>query len=115
MKTTEQILDIIESKGIGIYEYEEDGNLCGYELNTYTGGGVNQTIFLDFRDNSKDPKNGKDFLSVFEDRVNDIDIEDEIEVNRQDKSYRNAFTLRESLNDFESWKEDLVELVNELK
>jgi hypothetical protein len=104
----------IGKAGISIDEYKEDKKLCGYELNTYTEGGVNQIVFIDFRDTKKDPKKAKDFKELFVERINSIDIDEEIELNRQDKRYRDDFTLRESLDDFEAWKKSLLELAESL-
>lgn len=101
-------------KTISIYEYKEKNKLCGYELNTYTNGGVNQIVFIDFRNTDKNPKNENDFKELFLERVNSIDIDEEIECNRQDKSYRQAFTLTEALKDFKSWKKDLLKLAKSL-
>ncbi len=111
MKTLKEIFDILEESNIQIYNYEEKEKLCGYELNTYTDGGVNQIIFLDFRDNGN-PTSEKDFIAKFSERVNDIDIDEEIEINRQDKLYKANFTIRQSLEDFENWKKNLEKIVN---
>lgn len=108
------VFNKIEAANISIDEYKEKGKLCGYELNTYTDGGVNQIIFIDFRRTEKDPKNENHFKALFADRINSIDIDEEIEVNRQDKTYRAAFTLKEAVKDFESWKADLVKLSESL-
>lgn len=108
------IFDKIEDKGISIYKYDEDGKLCGYELNTYTDGGVNQIVFIDFRDTEKDPTNEDDFKELFLERVESIDVDDEIEVNRQDKSYKQAFTLAQAVKDFTAWKKDLLKLAKSL-
>ena len=113
MKTLEQIFDILENNNIIIDNYEENEKLCGYELNTYTKGGVNQIIFLDFRDNGN-PKKANDFIKNLSERIDDIDIDDEIEVNRQDQNYKANFTLRESLNDFEEWKKELENIVKQI-
>lgn len=113
MEKLEQIFDILENNDISIYNYTEENKLCGYELNTYTKGGVNQIIFLDFRDNGN-PENTDDFIEKFSERIKDIDIDDEIEINRQDKSYKANFTLRESLNDFEEWKKELENIVKQI-
>ena len=113
-KTLQQVLDIIEAKGISIDNYEEDGKLCGYELNTYTAGGVNQIIFLDFRNEQQDAENVNDFIKEFNSYVRNIDIDEEIEINRQDKSYKDNFTLRQSLDDFEKWKTELQEIVKQI-
>ena len=118
MKTTkslQQVIYIIEAKGITFYNYVEDGKLCGYELNTYTSCGVNQIIFLDFRDEEKDAENVNDLIKQLNYYVNNIDIDEEIELNRQNQNYRENFTFRQSLDDFENWKMELEEIVEELK
>lgn len=109
-----KIFDKIEKAGISIYEYKEKNKLCGYELNTYTFGGVNQIVFVDFRNTDKKPKNEKDFKELFLERVNSIDIDEEIEINRQDASYRQAFTLTNALKDFKDWKKGLLKLAKSL-
>lgn len=113
-KTLEQILDIIEAKGISIDNYEENGKLCGYELDTYTAGGVNQIIFLDFRNEGQGAENANDFIEEFNSYVRNIDIDEEIELNRQDQNYKDNFTLRQSLDDFEKWKAELEEIAEEI-
>ena len=109
-----KIFGKIEKFNISVYEYKENNKLCGYELNTYTQGGVNQIVFIDFRDTNKDPKNENDFKNLFLERVESIDIDDEIETNRQDKSYRQAFTLTEAVKDFTAYKKDLLKLAKSL-
>lgn len=110
----EEIIDKIESAEIQINEYEEKNVLCGYELNTYTKGGLNQIVFVDFRETNKDPKNPDHFRELFLERVKSIDVDEEIEVNRQDKAYREAFTLTQALKDVKRWKKDLLSLANSL-
>ena len=105
-----KIIAKIEKAGISIDKYTEGKKICGYELNTYTDGGLNQIVFVDFRNTDKDPKKAKDFKEMFLKRIQDIDVDEEVESNRQDKAYRQAFTLRASLNDIEAWKEELLEL-----
>lgn len=107
MKALKQILEHLQELGIGYYEYREDDILCGYELDTYTDAGVNMIIFLDFRDTDLNPKNPNDFLKVFKERIESIDIDEEIELHRQDKRYCNEFTIKQSLEDFSSWKDGL--------
>ena len=60
-----KIIDTIEDKGISIDNYEEDEKICGYELNTYTDGGVNEIIFLDFRDEGENALDPKQFIEKF--------------------------------------------------
>lgn len=109
-----KLINKLEAANVSAYEYKEENKLCGYELNTYTDGGVNQIVFVDFRDTDKDPKSEKDFKELFLARINSIDIDEEIEMNRQDKSYKASFTLTESLKDFKDWKRDLLKLAKSL-
>jgi len=107
MKTIDQIIEKLNDAGIQVDKYKEGKTLCGYELNTYTEGGVNQIVFVDFRNTDKNPKKAADFLALYNERVNSIDIDEEIEINRQDKTYCKAFTLTESVVDFKDWKTKL--------
>ncbi|MFK5981501.1 MAG: hypothetical protein QM499_01205 [Flavobacteriaceae bacterium] len=107
MKTLEQIIDKLENSNISIDKYSEDNILCGYELNTYTDCGVNQIVFLDFRNTGLIPTNAEDFLKVYQERIESIDIDEEIELNRQDTSYKANFSLTVAFEDFKDWKENL--------
>lgn len=109
-----RLFNKIKNAGISIYEYKENNKLCGYELNTYTKGGVNQIVFIDFRDTDKKPNNPNDFKDLFFEIIKSIDIDEEVEINRQNKTYRNDFTISESLQDFTDWKNQLLTLANSL-
>lgn len=106
--TISQIIDKLENANIQVYEYKENNKLFGYELNTYTNCGVNQIIFIDFRNTDKNTKSGKDFIELYNERVKDIDIDEEIQTNRQDKNYTDNFSLEISVKDFKDWKENLL-------
>ena len=107
MKTIEKVFNRLENLNITIYEYEEHDVLCGYNLNTYTDAGVNMIVFVDFRDTDKDPKNGNHFIELFNERVNDIDIEEELQLHLEDKRYRNEIGAVVGVTDFKDWKENL--------
>ena len=116
MKTLDGIREVFESNGIEMYEYVEDGVPCGYELNCYTNGGVNEIVFLDFRDKGLDPMEPQDVIEEFENCIRDYDIDDRIETNRYNKGYKQAFTISQSVKDFEEFegflKNILVQLHN---
>lgn len=103
----------LENADISVSEYKEKGKLCGYELNTYTDGGVNQIVFIDFRDTGMNPKSGKDFIKLYNERINSIDIDEEIEMNRQDKTYVANFSMTESVQDFKDWKDSLINVFSQ--
>jgi hypothetical protein len=109
----EQVFQKIEDWGISIDRYEEDGKLCGYELNTYTDGGVNMIVFLDFRDGG-DPQDPEHFINELRSYIIDIDIDELIDLHRQDKHYRDNFSIKGSLEDFENWREEMEQLEEEL-
>jgi len=109
-----KIIDTIEDKGISIDNYEEDEKICGYELNTYTDGGVNEIIFLDFRDEGENALDPKQFIEKFKTYINDFDIDERIDMYREDQNYKNNFSISESLIDFKDWKREMKELIKEI-
>ena len=115
MKNLQELLNIIESNDISIDEYTENEKLCGYELNAYTDGSVNEILFLDFRNKKYAPKNPADFIAEFQSYVNDYSIDDKIDMYRNDKFYKQNFTIQESLEDFQKFKQKLSEILNEMK
>lgn len=110
----DKIISKIEKKGIQVNPYTENDVLCGYELNTYTDGGVNEIIFLDFRNEGKSANNVIDFIEEFTDYMNYLSIDERIESNRQDVNYKRDFTLKQSIKDFTKWKKGLDKLVKKI-
>lgn len=106
------VIQKLEYANIQAGEYTENEKLCGYELNTYTGCGVNQIIFVDFRNTDKNPKSGKDFIELYNERVKSIDIEEEIGYLRQDKSYMSTIGIEVGYQDLKEWKENLTNVFN---
>ena len=98
MKLTKKERKIFENN-FGIYE---DQN-C-YELEDWTNGGVNMIIHLNKDDNLSATKQFIEYIDNF-------DIDEEIDIYREDKRYREAFTIRQSLQDFENW----IKWLNEIK
>lgn len=74
----------------------------GLEMETWTDGDVNMIVWLENEDN---------LLEDFKEIVENFDIDSEIELHREDKRYRDAFSLRESLNDFEDYAKWLKKIV----
>lgn len=103
----ESIFETLEQKGISVYRYKEGEKLCGYELNTYTDGGVNMIIFLDFRGEGDNVENKDKFIEKFLNYINDFDIDEEVDIHRQAQDYKNNFTISQSVKDFKSWKKEM--------
>lgn len=80
------------------------------ELETWTQGGVNMFVRLE--------KNGqKSFADQFEEYVDGFsyDIDELIDVHREGQSYKNNFTIRQSVHDFESYNDWLESIVEKMK
>lgn len=76
------------------------------ELETFTDGGVNVIIQL----SKNDP------IGDFKEYVNEFNVDDEIDLHRTNKEYRDLFTIRKSLVDFEDfhkWLKDIVGIIKE--
>lgn len=107
MKTVKEIISHLEELNIQVSEYKEKNKLCGYELNTYTDAGVNMIIFLDFRDSEMNPRKAKDFIEMFNERVNDININEEMKIYSEDKLYMQQIGYEVGIQDFKDWKKGL--------
>jgi hypothetical protein len=105
--TIAQVIEKLNEAEIQVDNYEEKGILCGYELNTYSNLGVNQIVFIDFRGSKLNPNRGDDFLALYNQRVKDIDIEDEIKMLMNDKGYMQAIGIKKGIKDLEQWKKKL--------
>lgn len=97
----------LENANIQVSEYKENNKLCGYELNTYTDAGVNMILFLDFRAEGKNIKDPKEFIAEYNERVNDIDIDEELRIHLENKRYRQEIGSVIGAKDFAEWKENL--------
>ena len=75
----------------------------GIEMETWTDGGVNMLVWLENEDN---------LLEDFKEFVENFDVEEEIDLHREGESYKRAFTLRQSLNDFEDYLKWLNKIVS---
>jgi hypothetical protein len=113
MKNVNQVIKKLNECGITVYAYKEKNKLCGYELNTYTDAGVNQILFIDFRDSEMNPKNASHFIELFNERVNDIDINEEMKVHSEDKRYMQEIGYEVGIQDFKDWKANLQNIFTE--
>lgn len=107
------VIQKLEYADIQVGEYTENEKLCGYELNTYTDAGVNQILFIDFRDSEMNPKDAKHFIELFNERVNDIDIDEEIKNLINDKRYMQEIGLTVGVQDLKDWKANLQNIFTE--
>jgi hypothetical protein len=101
--TTENLKNFFEEKDFNVHLTEQDNVQCA-EVETWTNGGVNMIMWLN-------PFTVEEFTQ----RVNDFDVDEEIELHRQGQDYKNAFTIRESLKDFENYHNRLKDVLSDLQ
>lgn len=78
------------------------------ELESWTDGGVDMFISID-------KNSDNNLLEQLERFVENFDIDEEIDIHRQDTDYRRRFTIRESINDFENWVDYIEECISKLE
>jgi len=101
--TTEKLKAFFEENDFAVHLTEQDNVQCA-EVETWTDGGVNMITWLN-----------PFTVEEFEERVNNFDTDEEIELHRQGQDYKNAFSIRESLVDFEEYHNRLKDVLKKLK
>jgi len=91
----QELIEFFEREDYQVHEYN-DRDEPVIELETWTEGGVNMFVYLN-----------PPTVESFEQFVKDFDIDEEIDTHRQDSGYCSAFTIRQSLEDFEKFEERL--------
>ena len=99
---TKKIQSFFEEKGFNVHLFKQDNKQCA-EIEKWTNGGVDMVINLM-------PFTSEQFIKY----VNDFDIDEEIDLHRQDKRYRDAFKITESVKDFTDFHNHLKEVASML-
>ena len=93
--------------------YKENGECVGIEIEQWTDGGVDMIHLIDGRDRDmNDPDWWKDELEAISEA---FDVDEEVDINRQDEKYRSAFTYRQSVEDFEEYDKWLKGIAEQAK
>jgi hypothetical protein len=100
--TTKELTGFFEDNRFNVHLFKQD-KVQVAELEIWTTGGVDMIICLN-------PFTKEGFISY----ANDFDVDDEIRTYSQDKTYCAAFTLRQSLDDFEEFQTLLKGIVGKL-
>jgi len=85
-----------------VHLFTQRDEVCA-EVEKWTDGGVDMIITLM-------PFNADSFKEC----VENFDVDEEVELHRQDPSYKSAFTLRKSLDDFTEFHDHLKEVAEKL-
>ena len=106
MRLSKKQLSILENNFyVSTINYSNGDYLA---LEAWTNGGVD--MFIEIPKNSK-----KTIIDELNNYINNFDIDEEIELYRQDKLYRSNFTITESLHDFQSWISWIKSIIKELE
>lgn len=118
IKAIQDVISAIDNNGFSISVYTEKGKECGLELEDWTPGGVDMIHFLDFRPNRGESKNILNIFDIFNEiksHCDNFDVDDEIDAHREDKSYKDAFSYKQSVADFEEWERRLEKLRDDVE
>lgn len=103
----------LNENNIGYSRYNENGECVGIEMEQWTDGGVDMIHLIDGRDRDmNDPDWWKDELEAIYEA---FDVDEEIDINRQDEKYRSAFTYHQSVEDFEDYDKWLKGIAEQAK
>ena len=83
-------------------------NIRSYELESWTNCGVDMFIYIDKLSNDS----LEDQLDQF---VDSFDIDEVIDIHREDSNYRETFKIETSLEDFKYWINNVEEIIKELR
>ncbi len=85
-----------------VHPFEQDNQQCA-EIEKWTDGGVDMNITLMPFTKEK-----------FNEYVNSFDIDEEIDLHRQEKLYKDNFTISQSLTDFKTFRKHLKKVLKKL-
>lgn len=104
MKITKKQMEILEENfNVDETEYSNGKYLS---LEQWTNGGVDMFIELDMKE---------DLIKGIENYIENFDIDDEIDLYRESKDYREHFRITESVRDFEDWVEFINDIIKQLR
>lgn len=96
-----RLYDHLEENDYRIYLFEQDGQICA-EVENWTDGGVDMIITL-----------MPFIIDELQNYYDNFDIDDEIDLHRQDERYRAAFRITASVRDFTDWEQELERVICE--
>ena len=102
--TQQQLKELLEKNEIFVHTEEENGKIVAADIEMFTKAGVNFLMYIR-------PVHENAFIES----VNLLDIDEEIETQRQDKHYCSVFSIRDSVKDFEALEANLFGIVDQIR
>lgn len=100
--TEEKLQKFFEDNGFNV-SLSKEGKVQCAEIEKWTDGGVDMIFYL------------RPFsVKAFKECVDGFDMDEEIDLHRQDQRYKNAFTIAESVKDFTKFEKGLKKLMGKL-
>ena len=97
--TTKELIDFFEEENFIVNLINETA-----DIETWTAGGVNMILCVC-------PFTIEEFIS----QADYFDVDEEIDLHRQNRKYKEDFSIRQSLEDFEKYHNRLKKVVEKLK
>lgn len=108
----DNIIKTIESFNYGVSLIYENGMISGMEIETWTNGGVDMIHTFYFCDDFQDLYDKNNVQKQLQEIADNFSIDDEIDCYRQDKRYKDNFTISQSLEDFTEYQKRLEDLAS---
>lgn len=106
----ESIINTLESFDFRVSITSENGMNCGIEIETWTNGGVNMIHSIYFFEDYQDLYDKDNINKKLQEIYENFSIDDEIDLHRQNDSYKNNFSISQSLEDFTEYQTRLKDL-----
>lgn len=106
----DNIIKTLESFGFRVSITNENGMSCGIEIETWTNGGVNMIHSIYFFEDYQDLYDKDNINKKLQEIYENFSIDDEIDLHRQNDSYKNNFSISQSLEDFTEYQTRLKDL-----
>ncbi len=103
----ENIIKTLESFGYKVSLYGSNGMNNGIEIETWTSGGVNMHHLIQFDENFIDIYDVEKINKQIEEIADSFSVDEEIDIHRQADDYRQFFSIKSSLEDFEEYEKNL--------
>jgi len=110
--TLQNIIYTLESFGYKATLYGSDGVNKGIEIETWTTGGVNMIHSIQFDENFINIYDVNEINKKIEEIVEMFSVDEEIDIHRQSDDYRQFFSIRRSVEDFEEYQQNLEKMSN---
>lgn len=109
----DNVIKTLESFNYGVCTISENGMINGMEIENWTNEGVNMIHLIQFYEDFTDIYDVEKITKQIEEIADNFSVDDEIDLHRESCDYRQTFSIRDSLEDFEEYKKNLKRMSKE--